>query len=159
MSRVKVAAAALFGIVLLLVAIPAAQAGGGMGAGSGVSTCRLVAGGATNQTQTFAVLDPFVTTNDLPDGPSGDVVKINAPVLVCELAAAGTRLSGPVTGTPIPESQVTAITCYAVTGGNQAKSNVTTRDPFTEAVSLDPQPLVLGAIQFVCVPSATNPAP
>lgn len=159
MSRGKLTGSLLFGVAILMVAIPPAHAGGGMGAGSGVSTCRLIAGGATNQTQTFAIVDNFVTSNDLPDGPSGDVVKINAPVLVCELAATGTRVSGPVTGTPIPEAQVTAITCYAVTGGNQAKSNVTTRDPFTEAVSLDPQPMVLGAIQFVCVPSATNPAP
>jgi hypothetical protein len=155
MMRRTIVAAALAAITGLTLATSVAHAGGGMGAGAGVSTCRLIASGAANQPQSIAMVDPFTNTNDLPN-ISGDVVKINAAVLVCDLAATGVTVSGPQTGSPIIETVANSITCYSVSGANSAKFNATIQDPFTEVVSTSPQQVVLGAIQFVCVPSVTQ---
>ena len=158
MTRKTIASVMLLATACLTLGIPAAYAGGGMGAGSGVTTCRFVASGASNQPQSIAIVDPFVTVNELPfPSPPGDVVKINAAVLVCELVATGATVSGPATGTPILETAATSTTCYAVTGANPSKFNVTVQDPFTEVASPSGlQNMVLGGIQLVCVPSITT---
>lgn len=161
MTRKILAITSLSAIACLTIAMPAAHAGGGMGTGGNITTCRIITSGAHNQPQSIAVVDAF-STNELPNGPGGDVVKINVPVLVCGLTASGVTVSGPATGTPVPGAlDPDSITCYAVSGGNPAKTNVSIQDPFTEAAnSLSPtQNMVIGAIQLVCVPSVTTPLP
>jgi hypothetical protein len=159
MTRTTLAIAMLLVATGFTLGIPTADAGGGMGAGSGVTTCRFVASGAPNQPQSIAVVDPFVTVNELPNpNTPGDVVKVNAAVLVCELLATAKTVSGPATGGPIIETEATSTTCYAVSGSNPAKFNVTVKDPFTEVgAPSGVQSMVLGGIQLVCVPSITAP--
>jgi len=154
MSRAVIAV--LLGLIVIAPA-SLAHAGGGMGAGAGVTTCRLVAN-APNQPQTIALVDPFVTNNDSTD-PNfpGDIVKIKSAALVCELAATGKTVSGPPTGSPILDTVANSIVCYSVTGANSAKADATIQDPFTEAATTaGTQHVAVGAIQFVCVPAVTQ---
>ncbi len=133
-------------IALFTTLASAAHAGGGMGAGTATSTCRVVLGGAPNQLQTIDLNDDFV---------SGDRVKVGAAVLLCDLAATGITTAGPLTGNPITVTNATKVTCYSVSGADQAKIKATMRDPFTEAPlsSTGTQPVQIGAIQLLCVAS------
>jgi hypothetical protein len=148
MMRKTFIAAALSMVVGLTFAMPAAEAGGGMGFGSGASTCRLVLNGGPNQPQTVSITDAFV---------SDDAVKVGALVLLCDLPAIGETVAGPATGTPIPEGERSAVACYAVTGADSARIATTVQDPFTTALATTGTKSVsLGAIQLLCVPAATT---
>jgi hypothetical protein len=143
----KVLTASMSLLGCLTLAMPAAHAGGGMGAGSGVTTCRLVKGG-TKPPQIVSVTDPFV---------SGDVMKVGALALLCDLAAAGSTVNAdvvPPTGAPILEPN--AVACY-LANGDSARILTTVTDPFTEANSpTGSEQVVVGAIQLLCVPAATT---
>jgi len=128
-------------IGIFAVAAPLAHAGGGMGAGSGTTTCRLVPS-APNQPQTVRIVDPLAT----------DDVKVGAAVLVCDLAATGATLSGPSTQTP--PATPNAVTCYALGSADPGKFNATITDAFGTN-----QTVKLGGIQLLCVPSLVNITP
>jgi hypothetical protein len=146
MKRKTFVAAALSMLVGLMFGISSAEAGAGMGAGSGATTCRVVLNGGPNRDQVVSIQDPFI---------GADVVKISALALLCDLPAIGTRQSGSVTGTPIPDAQQAAVACYMVTGADGARIAETVQDPFTTAnVATGTQSVTLGAIQFFCVPAA-----
>src|SRR5262249_53831331 len=120
--------AAILAATLYVAALPAAHAGGGMGTpDAGVTTCRLVLNGSQNQPQTVSVVDGFV---------NGDVMKVNALVLICDLQAIGatqnTAQGVPSTGAPILPALRNAVACYTVTGADTARVLATIRDPFTE---------------------------
>ena len=143
-----ITAATVAATLCLVFALPAAHAGGGMGTGSGATTCRLILNGSPNQPQLVSVIDPFV---------SGDIVKVNALVLLCDLPAVGTTQNVPATGTPIPAAQQNSVACYTVTGADSARIVTTIRDPFTEVNSVNgAEHVALGAIQLLCVPAATT---
>jgi hypothetical protein len=148
-----ITAATLTAALSLFLALPAAHAGGGMGAGSGVTTCRLVLNGSQNQPQIVSVSDALV---------SNDVVKVNALVLLCDLPATGVTQNVPATGSPIPAPPPPGknpLACYTVTGADTARILTTIRDPFTEVNAVGgAEHVALGAIQLLCVPAAaTNP--
>ena len=150
MMSKTITAATLAATICLAFALPSAHAGGGMGAGSGVTTCRVVLNGSQNQPQLVSVTDPLV---------NNDVVKVNALVLLCDLPAIGVTQNTPATGAPIPAGQASAVACYTVTGADTARIATTVRDPFTEANAVKGvEHVALGAIQLLCVPAAaTNP--
>jgi len=145
-----ITAAILAATISLVFAVPGALAGGGMGAGSGVTTCRAVLNGSQNQPQLVSVTDPLVNS---------DVVKVNALVLLCDLPAIGVTQNVPATGAPIPAGQKSAVACYTVTGADSARVATTVRDPFTEVNAVNgAEHVAVGAIQLLCVPAmATNP--
>jgi hypothetical protein len=147
MSKIIIAATLAATLCLLFVS-PAAHAGGGMGTGSGATTCRLILNGSQNQPQIVGVSDNFA---------SNDVVKVNALVLLCDLPAVGVTQNVPATGTPIPEAQQNAVACYTVSGADSARILTTVRDPFTNVNSVGGvEHVALGAIQLLCVPAATT---
>jgi hypothetical protein len=134
-----------------VVATPA-HAGGGMGAGSGATLCRLILNGAPNQPQTVKVGDTFL-------GSGVDQVKVGAAVLLCDLAVLnGSTVSGPPTGNPVPESEATSTTCYSISGADAARIGATMTDPFTEVNPPGTQAVEIGAIQLLCVPSVIAPS-
>ena len=149
MTNKTILAALLAAIVCLAFALPAAHAGGGMGTGSGATTCRLVLNGSQNQPQAVSVIDPFV---------NGDLLKVNALALLCDLPAIGVTKSGPATGTPVPEAQRTTVACYTVSGADSARVLATIHTPFTEATPPlgGGEHVALGAIQLLCVPAVTT---
>lgn len=146
-----VLAAMVAAALCLAFVLPAAHAGGGMGAGSGTTTCRLVLNGSQNQPQIVSVTDHFV---------NGDVLRVNALVLLCDLPATGATQnfpSVPLTGTPIPAAEQNAVACYTVTGADTARILTTVRDPFTAANAVNGvEHVALGAIQLLCLPAATT---
>jgi|ERR671937_2095270 hypothetical protein len=145
MTKARLFAAGLAAVVAsVTVGVPVALAGGGMGAGSGVTTCRLIINGAANQPQTVGVVDSFTPTTDL--------MKVGIATLVCDIPAVGSTVSGPATGTPVGVT-ANSVTCYSVASADSGKVPVTLRDPFTEATPAQTQQVTLGAIQFLCVPS------
>ena len=91
-----ITAATLAATLCLAVALPAAHAGGGMGRGQGPHLCRLILNGSANQPQTVSVTDNFA---------SGDVVKVNALVLLCDLPAVGVTQNGRGNRDPRYQSQ------------------------------------------------------
>jgi len=150
MMSKSIIAAMLAATVCLAFALPLAHAGGGMGAGSGTTTCRVVLNGSQNQPQIVKLVDPFAT----------DTLKVNALALLCDLPATGATQnfpSVPLTGTPIPENQANAVACYTVTAADTARILTTIRDPFTTANAVGQvEHVALGAIQLLCLPAATT---
>jgi len=147
--------AAMLAATVYVAALPAAHAGGGMGTpDAGVTTCRMVLNGSQNQPQTVSVIDSFV---------NGDVMKVNALVLICDVPAIGatqnTAQGVPPTGPPIPPAQRNAVACYTVSGADTARILATVKDPFTEANAAGGvEHVALGQIQLLCVPTQlTNP--
>jgi hypothetical protein len=146
-----ITAATLAATVCLVFALPAAHAGGGMGQGAGMTTCRLVLNGSQNQPQTVSVTDPLV---------SGDVVKVNALVLLCDLAATGVTQNAsenvPSTGQPISPTDKQFVACYTVSAADTARVLTTVQDPFTEVNSAGGVAQVaVGSIALLCVPART----
>src|SRR5712691_1877685 len=123
MVKARFVVAMISAIACFAVVTPPAHAGGGMGAGDGLTTCRLILNGSPNQGQTVNVVD-FV--------PGGDQVKVGAAVLLCDLPATGTRLAGPVIGPSVGENVATSVTCYSISGADQARLAHRMKDPFTE---------------------------
>jgi hypothetical protein len=138
--------AALSTFTCVTLALPAAEAGGGMGFGSGVSVCRLVFN-APNQPQSVSLTDNFSVN---------DVVNVGALALLCDLPVVEARtISGPSTvpldGTP------TAVACYLVGGAEPVRAPSTVTDPFTLVTTNggEPQPqnVTIGAVHLLCLPA------
>jgi len=162
MNRKMYLTAALAAFASLTVALPAAIAGGGMGPGSNMTTCRVVLNGAPKQDQVAAIQDAFLTSE------TKDTVKIGTLALICDIPSVGTTLNPAPgtngTGNPVPLNTATSISCYSVGGADKARIPGTVQDAFT--TTFDPAGtygVTLGAIEFVCVPSCLNgclpPAP
>ena len=151
MTKKTIAAAMLAATLCLVIALPTAYAGGGMGTGSGMTTCRLVLNASQKQPQIVSITDDFVTA---------DVMKVGTLVLLCDLPALGSTVNVPevpATGSPIPEALRTAVACYAVKGADGARIATTVMDPFTEAnVAGGQAHVTLGPIELLCVPAATT---
>lgn len=158
MTRKMCITAVLSALACLTVALPAAIAGGGMGTGSNLTTCRVVLNGAPNQYQIAKITDDFLTPE------TADTVKIGALALLCDLPAVGaTQNPAPGTngtGTPVPLTINNSISCYSVSGAASAKISATVQDAFTTTfVSDATYGVTLGAIQFVCVPALYDVTP
>ena len=136
MVKARLIVSVLSAIAMFSVVTPPAHAGGGMGQGAGLTTCRLILNGAPNQGQTVSLVD---------FGTGGDQVKVGAAVLLCDVPATGTRDAGPAIGPAIGEPN--SVTCYSVSGADRARIGATMQDPFGT------QPVQIGAIQLLCVPS------
>jgi hypothetical protein len=157
----KTIAAVISTIILCLAfAPPAAHAGGGMGTGGNLTTCRVVLSGAPNQYQVAKIQDELLSST------TADTVKIGALSLLCDLPAVGTTLNPDSnslnggTGQPVTPSQVSRVSCYTVSGADPAKVPVTVQDAFTTTFdAAGTYGVVLGAIQFVCVPALYDATP
>jgi hypothetical protein len=148
MGKARFVVSVLSAIAFFAVVASLADAGGGMGQGTGASVCRLILSGAPNQPQTVRVGDFFLGSNT-------DEVKVGAAVLLCDLDVSnGFTVAGPRTGTPISPS--TSVTCYTLSGADPARIQATMKDPFTEVFpgGNGSQAVQIGAIQLLCVPSA-----
>lgn len=133
-ARRSMAALTILGV--LAFAVPFAHAGGGMGTGSGTTSCRLIPN-AVQQPQTLSITDAVT-----------DAVKIGSAVLLC-ITATGETLSGPETQ-PLTLSQ-NATACYAVAAADATKFPTTFTDPFGT------QSVIATKIQLVCVPAHIHP--
>lgn len=134
----RIGTALLVIATLCLASVSVGEAGGGMGQGSGTTTCRLVQN-SLDQPQTMSVIDQFT---------GGDIVNVGSAVLVCDLAALATTLKGPLT-TPLGTTP-TAVVCYSVGASDPSRVETTLLDPFGE------QAVTLGAIQLLCVPATVT---
>lgn len=157
MTRKMYITAALSAFACLTVSLPAAMAGGGMGTGSNMTTCRAVLNGVPKQYQVAAIQDDFLTSE------TKDTVKIGTLALICDIAGVGTTLNPAPgttnggTGNPVPLNIATSISCYSVGGADKAKIPGTVQDAFTTTFdAAGTYDVTLGAIQFVCVPSCLN---
>jgi hypothetical protein len=116
--------------------------------------------GSQNQPQVLSVTDSFA---------SGDVVKVKALALICDLGAVATLANSvkdpaPAPGTPpLPDPDPTkgeaaVVACYTVGGadGERHVANVVTA--LTEVNAVNGQEHVaLGAIQLLCTPGVLKP--
>ncbi len=151
MIKARFVVAMISAIACFAVVAPPAHAGGGMGTGSGVTTCRVILNGGPNQGQTVKLTDSMPGTNP-------DQVKVGAAVLVCDLAAIGTLVAGSGLGAPpVPPDSADSVTCYTLSGADQVRILATMTDGFTEVSSPNGQPVQIGALQFMCVPSVIVP--
>jgi hypothetical protein len=147
--------AALMG---LTVAVPVVHAGGGMGAGTNLTTCRIVQSGAPNQYQIAKIQDDFLSTT------TADTLKIGALTLLCDIGATGVTLNPAPgttgTGQPVPLTSATSVSCYSVSSADNTKIPVTVQDAFTTTFnSAGTYSVTLGAIAFVCVPAIHDDTP
>jgi hypothetical protein len=147
--------AALMGFA---VAVPIVHAGGGMGAGTNLTTCRIVQSGAPNQYQIAQIQDDFLSTTNK------DTLKIGALTLLCDIGATGVTLNPAPgtagTGQPVPLTSATSVSCYSVSGADNTKIPVTVQDAFTTTFNpLGTYSVALGAIAFVCVPAIHDDTP
>jgi len=125
-----------------------------MGTGAGMTTCRLVLNGSLNQPQSVQVVDDYVS-GSIVTGEGGDVVKVNALALLCDVPALGATKKGLSTGSPIVETDNTRVACYTVSGADSARIQTTVATPFTEVNAVNGvENVALGAIQLLCVPAA-----
>jgi hypothetical protein len=147
MIRKSFVAAAVATLACLTFVMPSAEAGGGMGQGAGLTTCRLVVAGPP-QPQTVSVSDGFV---------SSDEVRVGALALVCDLPALGATVSGAPTGAPLDASN--AVACYVVRAAEGARIPTSITDPFTAVNTAEGiQPITLSSVQFICLPACLGPA-
>ncbi len=150
MASGRLILAVLSVIAALTLAIPAAYAGGGMGAGSGVTSCRLILNGPQNEPQQIKVIDGYT---------GGDTVKVGALTLLCDLPALASTVNNPPappTNLPAFPAPPNSISCYALSSADAARINATLMDAFTTAG--DPSrtatnSIAIGALQLICVPA------
>ena len=145
-------------VACLAVALPVVHAGGGMGAGTNLTTCRLVQNGAPNQYQIAKIQDNFLSTT------TADTLKIGSLSLLCEIPATGATLN-PATGTtgtgqPVSLGIANSVSCYSVSSADTTKIPVTVQDAFTTTFdSAGTYGVTLGSIAFVCVPALYDDTP
>jgi hypothetical protein len=145
--RKRIVLSVLSVVATLTATAPLAHAGGGMGNGAGVTTCRLV-NGAPRQPQIVSLTDDF---------PGTDVMNIGQLALLCDIPASGNTVTPEQTGgtgQPVLATEQTSVACYTVGKADKAAVPVTVTDTFTRA--LDPNGtygVTVGAINLVCVPA------
>jgi hypothetical protein len=140
MNRSRVVLAVLSAIAFVTVAVPFADAGGGMGTGAGTLACRLVMDGR-NPVQVVSV--------DVQSLPAAQVVNTGPAVLVCESAGAVTVNPPPAA---VEVDGANKLVCYPIQGANKAKDTATITDPFTASDPDDPsQAVTLGGLNLLCV--------
>lgn len=129
--------------------VPLADAGGGMGIGSGTTACRVLMGGA-NPAQ--------VVSLDVETLPATEIVRPGAPLLVCDLPTVGSTVIDPKDRNPPPPTVLvtnpTHVVCYPVQGSDKQKHTATLQDPFTlsEPDTADQsRAITLGGIRLLCV--------
>jgi hypothetical protein len=114
----------------------AVHAGGGMGAGSGVSTCRTISQGV-NPPHTISITDTLTV---------GDEVRVGRATLVCDLPASGLTVA-PAGATTTPVTDPNAIVCYTLVGADRTSVAASITDVFGT------QDVAVGTIQLLCVPA------
>ena len=153
----------LAALATLAVSTPPVHAGGGMGPGAGVTTCRLVTG-APNQFQVVKVQDDYLSAT------TADTVVIGTLSLICDIPATG-QTQNPIqdpnnpniqftTGQPVGETEQNSMTCYTVGRADNAKFPTTVTDAFSRTFQpTGTYDVTLGAINLVCVPAIKSPPP
>lgn len=132
-------------IALLTLAVPLAHAGGGMGAGSGTTACRIILNGLN---------PPQVLRLDVDTLPESQEVGVGPALLLCDLATLGTTVNSAPQTVPVSG---TNIVCYPVQAPNKAKDTATITDPFTASnPSSSSQTVTLGGVSLLCVPAVVT---
>lgn len=149
MAKSRLVLGSITAIALLTLVAPFAHAGGGMGAGSGTTACRIILNGA-NPPQ---VLDLEVTSLE-----GTQRVQVGPALMLCDLPTTGiTANKAPAT---VAVTNPTNIVCYAVQGPNTAKAPVTIESPFPMSSSASrTQAATLGGVNLLCVQAAVDFTP
>jgi hypothetical protein len=156
---------AVFGVVATLaLSTSLVYAGGGMGTGAGVTTCRLVMG-SPKQYQIISQTDDF--TPPAPPGlPKGDVMSVGTLSLLCDLPATNGFTTNPApntggTGNPVLPTEQNSMSCYSVGPSftedgkiDKTQASLTVEDTFTRTFNPNgTYSVTLSAINLVCVPA------
>jgi hypothetical protein len=136
MKHSRIVTTTLCAAILVTLAAPAAHAGGGMGAGSGVSTCRTISQGV-NPPHTISITDTLTV---------GDEVRVGRATLLCDLPASGLTVA-PAGATTTPVTDPNAIVCYTLVGADRTSVAASITDVFGT------QDVGVGTIQLLCVPA------
>jgi hypothetical protein len=150
MNRVRVVTAVLSAIAFVTLAVPYADAGGGMGLGSGTISCRAVQGGP-NPPQVVSLTDPFAPNT---------VVQVGPAALICVgLQSEGTPPSNTIGDTvgggppTVAPQSPNGLVCYPVLGSDKQKFTAFIDDAFTLANGPS-QTVTIAGVSLLCVDAA-----